>query len=450
MKKVFCVFCVFFGSEYGKLFTITMYYADFHIHSKYSRATSPMCTPEGLAQWAQLKGITVCATGDCTHPQWITELKKKLVEAPDADGLYQLTREAQKAADQDVPDACRAPVRFIVTGEISSIYKRGGRVRKVHSIIVLPSLEVAERVNAKLGEIGNIVSDGRPILGLDPCRLLELLLETDPRCALIPAHIWTPWFSMLGAKSGFDSVEECFGDLTSHIFAVETGLSSDVPMNRRIRCLDNLTLISNSDLHSPSNLGRNATVFHGKPGYDAMLSAMRTRDPKGWGGTIDLFPEEGKYHLDGHRVCGVCMEPEESMACNNICPVCNKELTIGVLHRVVELERKGGPPVAARSLQIADDLYRYIIPLPELIAQTLNVGDTSKKVLAAYQKILAEHGNELALLLDSPDSAMDSLGQVGACIRAVRAGRVTRKGGFDGEYGVIRAEIRCFSFNIQS
>jgi len=417
-----------------------MYYADFHIHSKYSRATSSMCTPEGLSHWAQLKGITVCATGDCTHPKWMEELKEKLVKAPDADGLYQLTREAQKIADHDVPDHCRATVRFIATGEISSIYKRGGRTRKVHSIIVLPSLEVAERVNAKLGEIGNIVSDGRPILGLDPCRLLEILLETDSRCALIPAHIWTPWFSMLGSKSGFDSVEECFGDLSSHIFAVEMGLSSDVPMNRRIRCLDHLTLISNSDLHSPSNLGRNATVFHGKLGYDAMLGAMRSRDLKRWGGTIDLFPEEGKYYLDGHRTCGVCMEPEESMACGNICPVCGKELTIGVLHRVVEIERFGrGSPTPPSAF--APDVYRYIIPLIELIAQTLNVGVTSKKVQAAYQKILAEHGNELALLLDAPDSELDLLGQVGACIRAVRKGHVTRKGGYDGEYGVIRAEV---------
>jgi len=420
-----------------------MYYADFHIHSKYSRATSPSCVPEGLARWAQLKGVSVCATGDCTHPKWMEELKSKLVEASDAEGLYQLNAETQKVVDHEVPDRCRAPVRFVVTGEISSIYKRGGRVRKVHSVILLPSLEVAERVNAKLATIGNIVSDGRPILGLDPCRLLELLLETDPRCALIPAHIWTPWFSMLGAKSGFDSVEECFGDLTSHIFAVETGLSSDVPMNRRIRCLDNLTLISNSDLHSPSNLGRNATVFCGKPGYDAMLSAMRTRDPKGWGGTIDLFPEEGKYHLDGHRACGVCMAPEESMACCNICPVCGKELTLGVLHRVVALERRGREmhlPITP-SLQIPDDLYRYIIPLPELIAQTLDVGDTSKKVQAAYQKLLVEQGNELALLLDAPDATLDSLGQVGACIRAVRAGHVTRKGGSDGAYGAIKAEI---------
>lgn len=416
-----------------------MYYADFHIHSKYSRATSPLCTPEGLAHWAQLKGVTVCGTGDCTHPKWMAELKEKLVESSDAQGLYQLAPHAQQAANHGVPASCHAPVRFIVTGEISSIYKRGGRVRKVHSIILLPSLEVAERVNAKLGAIGNIVSDGRPILGLDPCRLLELLLETDPRCALIPAHIWTPWFSMLGAKSGFDSVEECFGDLTPQIFAVETGLSSDVPMNRRIRCLDTLTPISNSDLHSPSNLGRNATAFHGKPSYDAMLSAMRTRDPKAWGGTVDLFPEEGKYHLDGHRACGVCMEPEESMACGNLCPVCGKELTIGVLHRVVELEKmqgRGSPTPPPPSLT---DAYRYIIPLPELIAQTLNVVDTSKKVQAAYKKILEKHGNELALLLEASETELEALGQVGACIRAVRAGRVTRKGGYDGEYGVIRA-----------
>jgi uncharacterized protein (TIGR00375 family) len=397
--------------------------------------------PEGLAQWAQLKGISVCATGDCTHPGWMAELKESLIESSDADGLYQLTPEAQARADQGVPNSCRAKVRFIVTGEISSIYKRDGRVRKVHNIILLPSLEAAECLNHTLGQIGNIVSDGRPILGLDPRRLLEILLETDPRAALIPAHIWTPWFSMLGAKSGFDSVEECFGELTPHIFAIETGLSSDVPMNRRIRCLDSLTLISNSDLHSPSNLGRNANVFHGQPGYTAMLEAMRTRDPKGWGGTIDLFPEEGKYHLDGHRACGVCMEPEESMAVNNLCPVCGKELTIGVLHRVVELEKR--QPLAEKSRLTSDDSYRYIIPLPELIAQTLGVADTSKKVQAAYQKILNDHGNELSILLAKPESELDALGAVGACIRAVRAGCVLRKGGYDGEYGVVKASVEC-------
>jgi DNA helicase II / ATP-dependent DNA helicase PcrA len=416
-----------------------MYYADFHIHSKYSRATSPQCTPEGLAHWAQLKGISVCATGDCTHPGWMAELKENLIKSSDGDGLYQLNPDAQRRADQEVPVACRAPIRFVVSGEISSIYKRDGRVRKVHNIILLPSLEAAERLNVKLGQIGNIVSDGRPILGLDPRCLLEMLLETDPRAALIPAHIWTPWFSMLGAKSGFDSVEECFGELTPHIFAIETGLSSDVPMNRRIRCLDKLTLISNSDLHSPSNLGRNANVFYGQPGYAAMLNALRTRDPKGWGGTIDLFPEEGKYHLDGHHACGVCLEPEESMALNNLCPVCGKELTIGVLHRVVELAKR--QPAEEKSRLTNMDLYRYIIPLSELIAQTLGVADSSKKVQAAYQKILNDHGNELSILLEKPESELDALGSVGASIRAVRAGRVLRKGGYDGEYGVIKAEV---------
>ncbi len=415
-----------------------MFYADFHIHSKYSRATSPQCIPEGLAQWAQLKGISVCATGDCTHPGWMAELKESLI-ATEADGLYQLNPAAQARADQGVPGSCRAKVRFMVTGEISSIYKRDGRVRKVHNIILLPSLEAAERLNQKLGQIGNIVSDGRPILGLDPRRLLEILLETDPRAALIPAHIWTPWFSMLGAKSGFDSIEECFGDLTPHIFAIETGLSSDVPMNRRIRCLDAVTLISNSDLHSPSNLGRNANVFHGHPGYAAMLDAIHTRDPKGWGGTIDLFPEEGKYHLDGHRACGVCMEPEASMAVNNRCPVCGKELTIGVLHRVVELEKHQLP--ASKSHLTAEPPYRYIIPLSELIAQTLGIADTSKKVQVVYQKILHDYGNELSILLEKPESELDALGAVGACIRAVRAGRVLRTGGYDGEYGVIRAGV---------
>ena len=418
--------------------SIKRYYADLHIHSRYSRATSSSCAPEGLCHWAQLKGVTVCGTGDCTHPQWMTELREKLREAPDAPGLYSLAPAFQSAAAEGVPDACRRPVRFMVTGEISSIYKRGGQCRKVHSVILLPSLDAAERLNARLAAIGNIVSDGRPILGLDPRDLLELLLETDPRAALIPAHIWTPWFSMLGAKSGFDALEECFGELSPHIFAVETGLSSDAPMNRRIRSLDRVALVSNSDLHSPANLGRNANVFFGEPGYDAMLDGLRTADPAICGGTVDLFPEEGKYHLDGHRECRVCLEPEESLALDNLCPVCGKEVTIGVLHRVVELERQqtgGQTPDTSKHLP-----YRYIIPLPELIQQTLGVGPSSKKIDAAYANVLAEHGSELPLLLDRGDDTLDALGGLGAHIRAVRENRVIRKGGFDGEYGIIRAE----------
>ena len=408
------------------------YYADLHIHSRYSRATSPACTPEGLCHWAQLKGVGVCGTGDCTHPAWLAELKDKLRE--EAPGLYALRPDLFEAASGAVPDSCRAPVRFAITGEISSIYKRDGRVRKVHSLILLPSLAAAARLNTRLSQIGNILSDGRPILGLDPRNLLELLLETDPRAALIPAHIWTPWFSMLGAKSGFDSLEECFGDLSQHIFAVETGLSSDAPMNHRIRCLDGVALVSNSDLHSPANLGRNANLFYGPPSYDAMLNGLRHRDPAVCGGTIDLFPEEGKYHLDGHRSCGVRLKPEESMARGNLCPACGKPLTIGVLHRVEELERVQ----AQRPAPSARLPFRYIVPLPELLAQQRGVASTSKKAAAAYVSLLAEAGPELPLLLDADSQTLAKLGVIGSAILNVREGRVVREGGYDGEYGTIR------------
>jgi len=410
------------------------YYADFHIHSHYSRATSPACTLEGLCHWAQLKGIGVCGTGDCTHPAWLAELRGKLTE--EAPGLYALRTDGVAAASEGVPDACRAPVRFVVTGEISSIYKRGGRVRKVHSLILLPSLEAAARLNARLSQIGNILSDGRPMLGLDPRNLLELLLEAEPRAALIPAHIWTPWFSMLGANSGFDSLDECFGDLTPKIFAVETGLSSDAPMNHRIRCLDNVALVSNSDLHSPSNLGRNANLFFGAPSYDGMLNGLRNRDPQVCGGTIDLFPEEGKYHLDGHRSCGVRLEPRESRACGNMCPVCGKRLTLGVLHRVEEIEsRQAHRPAPTERLP-----FRHIIPLAELLSHQLGRAPTSKKVVAAYQRLLAESGPELPLLLEADIARVTGSASLSESIARMREGRVIRMGGYDGEYGVVRVE----------
>jgi len=420
------------------------YFADLHIHSHYSRATSPACTPEGLFHWAQLKGVGVCGTGDCTHPAWFAELREKLVE--DAPGLYALKPCLREAAGRDVPEACRAPVRFAVTGEISSIYKRDGRCRKVHSIILLPSLEAASRLNTRLAHIGNILSDGRPILGLDPRNLLELLLEADPRAALIPAHIWTPWFSMLGAKSGFDTLEECFGDLAPHIFAVETGLSSDAPMNHRIRCLDRVALVSNSDLHSPANLGRNANRFFGTPSFDAMMNGLRAKDPAVCGGTIDLFPEEGKYFLDGHRSCRVRLTPAESVARDNLCPACGRPLTIGVLHRVEDLEQKqiteaGGlrPAIERKPLEPARRLpYHYIVPLPELLAQQLGVSSASKKVAAAYDRLLGDAGPELPLLLDAEAPTLAKLGGIGGAILGVREGRVSREGGYDGEYGVIR------------
>ncbi|MEI8243422.1 MAG: endonuclease Q family protein [bacterium] len=406
--------------------------ADLHIHSRFSRATSRNCTLEGLHHWAQLKGVTVAGTGDFTHPGWLSELSTKLV--PAAPGLYQLRPEAAAAADADVPDACRAPVRFMLTGEISSIYKRAGRVRKVHSLVLAPDLETVAKINGRLGAIGNLRSDGRPILGLDPRNLLEILLEASPACALIPAHIWTPWFAMLGSRSGFDSLAECFGDLAPHIFAVETGLSSDPPMNRRVRSLDAVALVSNSDLHSPANLGRNASVFLGAPDYFSMLDGLRRKDPAVCGGTIDLFPEEGKYHLDGHRACGVVCTPEESRRLGNNCPKCGQPLTLGVLHRVLALaDRPEGerPPGALPC--------RHIIPLCELLGELLQAGAGSKKVQAAYRKLLAACGPELDILLRVPPEQLDAHGppRIGEAIRRLRAEKVFRRGGYDGEFGVV-------------
>lgn len=411
------------------------YYADLHIHSKYSRATSPQCELESLHRWAQLKGISVCGTGDCTHPSWSASLRKSLI--PDeTNGLYRLRDTPAKRASKDVPESCRAPVSFLVTGEISSIYKRNGKTRKVHSVVLLPSLEAAGALNTRLSQLGNIISDGRPILGVDPQTLLEILLETDPRCVLIPAHIWTPWFSVLGAKSGFDSLEECFGDLTKHIFAVETGLSSDAPMNHRIRFLQDITLVSNSDMHSPSKLGRNATRFFGKPSYGNIVKALKTRKAKLFGGTVDLFPEEGKYFYDGHRSCGVSISPEESIANGSICPACEKPLTIGVLHRVVQLEKLHKRIPATQQKEYPP--FHYIIPLQELLADQIGNAVSSKKVQNAYMQILEQSGPELPLLIDAAEKQINKLDAIGEMILKVRQGKVTKQPGFDGVYGSVR------------
>lgn len=413
------------------------YYADLHTHSRHSRATSPTCTPEGLCRWAQLKGVTVCGSGDCTHPAWLAELKEKLAES--APGLYAMRPAFAEVASRDVPLSCRATVHFMVTGEISSVYRRDGKVRKVHSLVLLPSLEAAARLNVRLARCGNILSDGRPTLGLDPRDLLEILLETDPRAALVPAHIWTPWFSVLGSKSGFDSLAECFGDLTPHVFAAETGLSSDAPMNHRIRGLDGIALVANSDLHSPSNLGRNANLFRGRPSYEALLNGLRAHDPDVCGGTVHLFPEEGKYHLDGHRSCGVRMSPDASMRVDNLCPACGKPLTIGVLHRIVELERRERDAGAPRDARGAAWLpHRHVVPLAEILSQRLGAAPQSKRVAEAYRGLLDAHGPELHLLLDADEATLAAAGETGALIAQMRAGRVVREGGYDGLYGTVR------------
>ena len=374
--------------------------ADLHIHSHFSRATSPNLTFEHLTRWAQLKGIHVVGTGDIAHPGWLAEMREKL--EPAEEGLYRLKPEHTTAVQAQVPPACHAPVRFMLGGEISNIYKRGDRTRKVHNIVFAPSFEATERLQARLEKIGNIRSDGRPILGLDSRDLLEIVLDTDPACHLIPAHIWTPWFSLLGSKSGFDSVAECFADLTPHIFALETGLSSDPPMNWRVSGLDRYTLVSNSDAHSPEKLGREATLFDCELAYGALFEALqyagrlpspthgRGAGGEGYLGTIEFFPEEGKYHFDGHRACDLVWDPPTTRAHNEICPVCGKPLTVGVMHRVEALADRpeGFRPVGPRP-------FHSLIPLPELLGEVYGVGASSKQVQAEYFKLLVGLGAEL-------------------------------------------------------
>src|SRR5512133_2318173 len=298
------------------------YIADLHTHSPYSRATSKGSTLAGLYGWAKLKGINVVASGDFTHPTWFSALKELL--DPAEPGLFRLKDEAAIGSPLPEVTLSQSPVRFLLSAEVSCIYKRHGKVRKVHNLLYVPDFASAERVNKRLAAIGNIVSDGRPILGLDSRDLLEILLEEAPDGFLVPAHAWTPWFSIFGSRSGFDSVEECFGDLSAHIFALETGLSSDPAMNRLISGLDRYALVSNSDCHSPSKLGREANLFATGFDYFSLREAIRANRSESFRGTVEFFPEEGKYHSDGHADCNICLEPAESRELGNICPVCKK------------------------------------------------------------------------------------------------------------------------------
>ena len=407
--------------------------ADIHLHSHYSRATSKNLTLEHLWKWAQIKGVQVVATGDIAHPGWLAELRDKL--EPAEAGLFRLKPEHSAALADQVPAACRGTVRFLIGGEISNIYKKYDRTRKVHNIVFAPSFDATARLQDELEKIGNIRSDGRPILGLDSRDLLEIVLALDDRCHLIPAHIWTPWFSILGSKSGFDSVQECYADLTPHIFAVETGLSSDPPMNWRVSWLDRYTLISNSDAHSPQKLAREATCFDIELSYDALFGALRSGDRRHYRGTIEFFPEEGKYHLDGHRKCGVCWEPADTRANGGRCSACGKPVTVGVSHRMEELADRppGARPPAAGP-------FASLIPLPEALSELLGVGPGSKRVQREYHRLVARLGPELAILQEVPLEEIDAAGGavLAEGIRRLRAGEVRAQGGYDGEYGVIR------------
>jgi DNA helicase-2/ATP-dependent DNA helicase PcrA len=408
--------------------------ADLHIHSHYSRATSKQLTFPNLALWARRKGVHIVGTGDLSHPGWLAEMQENL--EPAEPGLYRLKPEIERALDVQTPAACQGkPVRFLLSGEISSIYKRGGKVRKVHNVIFAPHLEMVARIQAELEKIGNIRSDGRPILGLDSRDLLEIILELSPRNHLIPAHIWTPWFAMMGSKSGFDSVEACFADLTPHIFALETGLSSDPPMNWRISNLDRYALVSSSDAHSPAKLAREATRFDIEPSYDALFQALRTHDLNHYRGTLEFFPEEGKYHYDGHRKCGIVWEPRTTLAHNNLCPVCGKPVTVGVMHRVETLaDREPGIPKPNAAP------FHSLIPLPEIISEVQGVGPNSKRVQREYHRILAALGPELEILFDLPLDAIASVAgpKLAQGIGKMRQGEIVTQPGYDGEFGVIK------------
>ncbi len=402
-----------------------MYIGDLHIHSRYSRATSRDCTPEYLDLWARKKGIHIVGTGDFTHPAWRDELAEKL--EPAEDGLYVLKKEYRL---EGAPPA--ADPRFVVTGEISSIYKKGDRVRKVHSLLILPGLEAARAMAGRLELIGNIHSDGRPILGISCRDLLEIMLETSPDGIYVPAHIWTPHFSMFGAFSGFDTVEECFEDLTPHIHALETGLSSDPPMNWRVGALDRFCLISNSDAHSPAKLGREASLLDMELSYRGLADAIQLG--KGLAGTIEFFPEEGKYHFDGHRKCGLCISPRETAGYGNRCPVCGKKITIGVVNRVEQLADREEGFVLPEGRP-----FESLVPLVEVIGASMGISAAGKKAAEKYEQMTGALGSEFVILREIPveDIRKTAGPLVAEGIRRLRMGQVQREPGFDGEYGKI-------------
>ncbi|MDQ7843722.1 MAG: endonuclease Q family protein [Armatimonadota bacterium] len=390
--------------------------ADLHLHSKYSRATSREMDVENMARWCKVKGIGVVGTGDFTHPIWLRELKARL--KPNDRGLYTY-----------------GGVHFMLTVEVSNIYPQDGRLRKIHNILFAPSFEVAERINAVLGRFGSLLADGRPTLTLPSDKLVEYVMEISPDCMVVPAHAWTPWFSLFGSNSGFDSLEECFGAQSRHIVAVETGLSSDPPMNWRLRQLDRTLLLSNSDAHSPAKLGREANVFEAEPDYYELMRILRERDTSRFLYTIEFFPQEGKYHYDGHRNCNARLAPKEAKARGNRCPVCGRPLTVGVMHRVEDLaDREEGfvPPGAVP--------YRNLIPLEEIIAEAMGAQVGTGAVREEYFKLCARLGGEFAVLLDVPveELARHTTARIAEGVRRVREGRVEIKPGYDGTYGEIR------------
>lgn len=397
--------------------------ADLHIHSKYSRATSPDMNLLTLAKWARIKGIDLLGTGDFTHPAHFADISEKLT--PAGNGLFAL---------KDQPTAAR-PVQFMLTAEVSNIFTQGNRTRKIHSLIFAPTLKAASRMNAAFARLGNVASDGRPIFGFPAIDLLKIVLDASPDAMLVPAHAWTPWFSIFGSKSGFDSIEECFGGLSKHIHAIETGLSSDPQMNWRLSALDKVALISNSDAHSPKKLGREANVFDCAMDYFEITGIIKKKDNKRFLYTVEFYPEEGKYHSDGHRSCGVLFTPEETLKAGKTCPVCGSGVTVGVMSRVNELaDRPAGfvPPNAVPA--------RHLVPLEEILAEVLDCGVAAKKVAKEYERLTNAAGGEFMVLLDLEEDEIKDIAdeKTALAVMKVRKGELNITPGFDGEFGKIK------------
>jgi len=394
--------------------------ADFHLHSKYSRATSRQMDLENLDKWARIKGIKVLGTGDFSHPEWFKSLKEKL--EPAEPGLF-------KIKEQD------NGTRFMLTNEISCIYSKKGRVRKIHILIFAPSFEIAEKINVQLSWIGNLKADGRPILGLDAKELVKIVLNSSQDCLIVLCHAWTPWFSIFGSKSGFDSIEECFEDYSKYIYAIETGLSSSPDMNWRLSSLDKITLISNSDAHSGPKLGREANVFDTELSYQSIIEAIKTKNPQKFLYTIEFFPEEGKYHFDGHRNCQIRLSPKETKKYNGICPVCGRPLTVGVLNRVEELADREEGFIPERAIP-----FKSLVPLEEIIADALGQSTGTKEVEKEYKNLIEKLGSEFNILLETPPESLPTatLPEISEAIIRVREGKVVKEPGYDGVYGKIK------------
>ncbi len=398
--------------------------ADLHIHSKYSRATSKEMEIEALAKWAELKGIDLLATADFTHPTYFAELKKNL--EPEGNGLFVLKKDKSASGGKNV--------HFILSTEVNNIYHQGGRLRKIHNVIFAPSFEIVEKINKCLSPLGKLHSDGRPTFTFPAKDLIKMILGISDECLFVPAHAWTPWFSLFGANSGFDSIEECFGEYSKYIYAIETGLSSDPRMNWRLSRLDNITLISNSDAHSPLKLGREANVFDCELSYDEIIKAIKNKDKKRFLFTIEFFPEEGKYHFDGHRNCGVLSSPSETKKNKGLCPVCHRKLTVGVLNRVEQLADRPEGFVPDNAIP-----YKNLIPLMEIIAEALGQGTETKGVENEYKRMIQAFGSEFKILLDLPaeELSKNASPKIVEGIKRVREGNLNIIPGYDGVYGKI-------------